>query len=150
MSKYDTSRITTSADVSKEAAEARQEISQAASAVRAAFGSGATAEVKEEAKREVKEALAASGEAVVAAADLVADQVKEYAAKGMRFFKNKLGYTIHDPEQDKVLSPAKVTAAEMTPWMEARIKEGMVKEISAEEAEDALRGPLMVDELSGR
>lgn len=145
MSRYDTSKTTTPKDVSKEASEAATEIGQAAAAVSAlASGSGSVAEVK----KEVVEALGASGEVVAAVADLVVDEVKALAEKGMRFFKNKLGYTIHDPEQDKVFSPAKVTPAEATQWVEDRLKEGTIVEMSAEEAADAARGPLLRDELS--
>lgn len=129
MSKYDSNKNTTRADVVKEAKEVLVESADVATAVKdLVAGDGSAAEVAKQAG----EAVDAAAEALEAGADMVADATKAAVAGAYGWFRTKLGYQLHDGSQGVTIVPGGAgVKAERTEWVETQLKAGLIVEMPA-------------------
>lgn len=109
---YDYSKDTTLGDV-------QHELGDVVEATKALANGGTVAKVVDEA-----------AEAAQAAFDLLRDNVEKALAEGKRFFRAKTGCSLHDPDQDVHVQPHADTPGVVTPWVEARVAEGLVEDVT--------------------
>jgi hypothetical protein len=77
-------------------------------------------------RKEVAEAATEVAEAVSAVVDYVADS--ETFGKVKKWFRSKLGYQLHDPEQGVAIKN-EPTEAKETSWVKAQKAAGLIEEV---------------------